>query len=86
MGRKIFAPDAVLIFKMFLVWTMPILKPFIRIKFIQDDVHNFFVNLMRQSLKYREENKVQREDFLDHLIQLRNKKGISGKLILTVES
>lgn len=42
------------------------------------DVEEFFIYLMEEALKYRSENGIERDDFLNHIIQLRKKKGISG--------
>jgi cytochrome P450 len=78
MGRRLLAPSGTIIFKMFLVGSIPILKKVITMSFIAPDVEKFFIDLMDQALKYRAENKVQREDFLDYLIQLRSKKGIQN--------
>jgi cytochrome P450 family 28 len=77
MGRKLLAPSTSLFVKIFIVTTFPILKHFIKIQFTENHVQQFFVDLMKQALKYREDNNVQREDYLDHVIQLRNKKGIN---------
>lgn len=78
MGRRLLAPAGIFILKMFLVSSIPVLKKFINMKFTPDDVEKFFINLMEQALKYREDNKIHREDFLDYLIQIRNKKGITN--------
>ncbi|KAL7036965.1 hypothetical protein ACKWTF_009018 [Chironomus riparius] len=77
MGRKLLAPSPTVIFKIFLVESFKFLKGVIKIRFMPDDIKDFFVNLLQQALKYRKENNVQREDFLDYIIQLRNKKNIS---------
>lgn len=76
MGRKLLAPAGSFIFKMVLVSAMPFLKNVLSLRFTQVEIEKFFIDLMDQALKYRADNKVQREDFLDHLIQLKNKKGI----------
>lgn len=78
MGRRLMAPSGVFIFKMFLVASIPILKKIIDMRFTQKDIEKFFIDLMDQALKYREDNKIQREDFLDYLIQLRKKKGTTN--------
>jgi len=77
MGRKLLAPSTKLFIKMFLTESFPFLKKYFKIQFMSADVKDFFVNLMQQALKYREEKNIQREDFLDYVIQLRNKKSIS---------
>ena len=76
MGRKLMTPSGLLILKMFLVAGIPILKKVISMRFIKEDIEKFFIDLMKQALQYRKDNNVQREDFLDFLIQLRKKKGI----------
>ena len=76
MGRKLMAPSGLLILKMFLVAGIPILKKVLSMRFIKEDIEKFFIDLMKQALQYRKDNNVQREDFLDFLIQLRKKKGI----------
>lgn len=47
-------------------------------KFTTTEIETFFVDLIEQALKYREDNKIQREDFLDYLMQLKKKKGIES--------
>jgi cytochrome P450 family 6/cytochrome P450 family 28 len=77
MGRQLLSPSPIVFIKMFLVASFSFLKNFMKIQFTKKEIQEFFVDLMRQALKYRDENKVQREDFLDYIIQLRNKKHIS---------
>lgn len=76
MGRRLMAPAGSFIIKVFLVTALPIFKKFVNMRFIAEDIEKFFIDLMQQALKYREENNIQREDFLDYLIQLRRKKGL----------
>lgn len=76
MGRRLLAPAGWNIIKMFLIGSIPILKKFVSMKLTPIDIEQFFINLMDQALKFREDNNVHREDFLDYLIQLKNKKGI----------
>ena len=76
MGRKLMAPSGWFFIKLFIVAAVPILKKVVRRRFISEDTEIFFIDLMKQALQYRKDNNVQREDFLDYLIQLRKKKGI----------
>lgn len=78
MGRRLLAPSGVFIMKMFVVVALPILKRFVNMRFTPKEIEKFFIDLMDQALQYRVDNKVQREDFLDYLIQLKNKKGIGN--------
>ncbi|XP_070494179.1 probable cytochrome P450 28a5 [Chironomus tepperi] len=77
MGRRLFSQSAWIFVKMIILESFKFLQGFIKIQFTELEVQQFFVDLMKQALKYREEKKVQREDFLDFVIQLRNKKNIS---------
>lgn len=56
----------------------PFLNNIIKVRFGQPGVDQFFIELMQQAIKHREEHKTQRIDYLDHLITLKNKKEISG--------
>lgn len=76
MGRRLLAPSGIIMFMLMVASVMPALKKFISLKFTDVEVDNFLVNLMDQALTYRKKNNVQREDFLDYLIQLRKKKGM----------
>ena len=77
MGRKLMDPSGAFIIFMFLSSAIPIIKKVIYFKIISLEVQNFFVNLLEQALKYRKDHNVVREDFLDYLIELKNKKNIS---------
>lgn len=44
------------------------------------DVEEFFIHVMDEALKHRIENGIERDDFLNHILELRKKKGISGKI------
>lgn len=64
-------------FKQFIFITLPSsLLNFLRIKAIRSDVSNFFFNVVNEVVNYRETNNVQRKDFMQLLLQLKN----SGKV------
>lgn len=46
----------------------------IQLSYSKPDVENFLINLMKDSVKYRLENKIERVDFMQHMIQLKEKK------------
>ena len=41
-------------------------------KFLSDDVSEFFMKVVRDVVEYREKNSIQRNDFMDLLLQLKN--------------
>jgi hypothetical protein len=55
--------------------------PFLNLKFAFSNpgAEQFFIDLMDKSIKFREESKIQRMDYLDHLVGLKRKKEISGE-------
>lgn len=42
---------------------------------------NYFIETVRQAIKYREENNIKRQDFLNSLIQLKNTGTIDGEKV-----
>lgn len=64
---------------MMLTTVYPFLKKFLKIGFSQPGAENFFIDLMEKAIKNREESKTQSLDYLDHLMNLRRKKEISGE-------
>jgi cytochrome P450 len=53
-------------------------KSFLPKRLMPQDVQDFFIFLMQEAIKYRENNNVSRDDFLAHIISLRKKKDMSG--------
>lgn len=45
---------------------------------INSDISDFFLRAFRESIEYREKNKIRRNDFLDLLIQLKTKGRLEG--------
>ncbi|XP_031618769.1 cytochrome P450 6a9-like [Contarinia nasturtii] len=48
------------------------LARFLGIKTIRDEVSTFFIDVVRNTIGYREKNNIQRNDFMDLLIKLKN--------------
>lgn len=48
------------------------LARFLGIKTIRDEVSSFFIDVVRNTIEYREKNNIQRNDFMDLLIKLKN--------------
>lgn len=58
----------------------------LHIKVIRDDTSEFFLNVVKETVKYREETSLVRNDFMHLLIQLKNEKdAMKGSNNLTVE-
>lgn len=55
----------------------PFLRKIIKIRFIKKDIEEFFTNLMQQAIDLREKHKINRDDFLAFLMDLRKKKNLS---------
>lgn len=77
MARRMTKPSVMTIVKILLASVAPHLKKIMTTQFIADDVNDFFMNLFNQAVDYRNSSKSNREDYLDYLISLQKKKGLS---------
>ncbi|RZC35328.1 p450 domain containing protein [Asbolus verrucosus] len=71
LADRFFCPEAFQMVKVFLVSIIPVIPKLISIKFTPRDVEEKLTNIISQTLKYRETNNVVRNDFLQHLHQLK---------------
>lgn len=67
--------DYSLLFKM----TFQDLSRKLRLPLFPREISNYFMNLIRQTVDYRESNNVNRNDFLQLLVQLKNKGYLEGE-------
>ncbi|CAD1468265.1 unnamed protein product, partial [Heterotrigona itama] len=70
MGRRIFRdfkPQARNICRQLAPWLMKVLGRFLQ----SAEVNNFFINLVRSTMQYREENNVNRPDMINMLMELK---------------
>lgn len=51
----------------------------LKMKQIRDDVSEFFLGSLRETMRYREENNIQRNDFLNMMIQLQEHGNVEGE-------
>ncbi|XP_063700276.1 probable cytochrome P450 6d5 [Culicoides brevitarsis] len=72
MGRKTIGLTFKNLFRLGSLLLAPNLLKITRMKSVDDDVEEFFTQLVQKNLEYREGNRVSRKDFLQLLIQLRN--------------
>uniref|UniRef100_T1GD08 Cytochrome P450 n=1 Tax=Megaselia scalaris TaxID=36166 RepID=T1GD08_MEGSC len=78
-GRHTFPP-----MRMFIM-TFPRLARKLGIRVIPDDTHNFFMNVVKETVEYREKNNIQRNDFMNILMEMR-KENESGMTIEEIAS
>ncbi|EAT41345.1 AAEL007010-PA [Aedes aegypti] len=77
MGRRImdfnFRAQIILMITTFL----PSVKKFYKFTFLPREVEQFFIRIMKDAIRHRKENNIVRNDYLDHLLSLQEKKQIS---------
>lgn len=77
MGRKIFQPST-FITAMFILYSfIPALMKVYKIRMVQQEIQDFFTSLMKQAVAQRKKDKINRDDYLAHLISLKEKKNFS---------
>lgn len=85
MGRKVFAEPRNRGLKSFLILSFRHVARRLRMKVQRDDVSEFFMDIVRQTIEYREKGGVRRNDFMDLLIELKNEQPKDGGAPLSVE-
>ncbi|CAD7090006.1 unnamed protein product [Hermetia illucens] len=75
MGQKAFDDPRHSQFVESIIWQFPNLCRTMGIKVVRDDVTEFFMGIVRDTLAYREENDIHRNDFMDLLIELQKSEG-----------
>ena len=78
-AKEIFGPEGTGALKLFFLFAFPEFSKLIRLRQFSNRVTNFFINVLSENIKYREENNDNRNDFLNMLIQLKNKGSIDGE-------
>lgn len=77
-GCKCVKPDTITIIKNLFVGMFPNVSKTLRIALMDAEVTKFFMRLLSDTVKYREENDVQRRDFMSLLLQLKNTGRLEG--------
>ena len=72
-GRKIFDPSLKRVFIGMLSAIAPVVLDTLKISLLDSDVSKYFRSMVQETVEYREKNNVKRNDFLQLLIQLKNK-------------
>lgn len=76
--KQIFSGGSAEQFKIMILSLFPNLSKKLKLRMFSQDITEFFNNVIGGTIKYREENNVNRNDFLNMLIQLKNKGSIDG--------
>lgn len=71
MGRNIFKLSGLRFFKFLLVNTVPGIAARLRLKLTPTNVERFFMGIVRETVEYRQANNIQRNDFMDLMIRLK---------------
>ena len=72
-GRKFFEPSLKQLFLGILSGIAPVVLDTLKLSTLDSDVTKYFRNMVQETVEYREKNNVKRNDFLQLLIQLKNK-------------
>uniref|UniRef100_A0A336LVD5 CSON003181 protein n=1 Tax=Culicoides sonorensis TaxID=179676 RepID=A0A336LVD5_CULSO len=82
MGKKVFEAPRNNRFKQFLVISFKQAGRFFNVKTVRDDVAEFFMKVVKDTVEYREKNDVKRNDFMDLLLNLKNSVNEEERLTL----
>lgn len=85
MGKKVFEQPKLGTFGRICAASMPALAKKLGLKAHHADVTEFFMNAVKETVTYREQNHVKRNDFMDLLINLKNNPGSGEHGGLTIE-
>lgn len=77
MGSSILDSSGSMMIYFLLATFFPIVKRFWKRPFVPKKTENFFVKLTMDAIKMRSDGKNQREDFINFVLHLRNKKNLS---------
>ncbi|XP_052869184.1 probable cytochrome P450 28a5 [Anopheles cruzii] len=77
MGKRIMNFNFVAQLALLVAAFCPSVTRFYKFTFIPKTTEEFFIRIMRDAIRYRRENKVNRTDYLDHLLQLQDRKQLT---------
>ncbi|KAL7027306.1 hypothetical protein ACKWTF_005405 [Chironomus riparius] len=77
MGMKIFDTNFAQVARNFLTTFLPKLMIFLKIKNVSQEIEDFIMSIVRQSIELRETEQVERKDFMQLMIQLKNQGFVS---------
>lgn len=72
MGRKIFGRNSNFLIKLFFLTSFRDMAKRLRLKLLPKDVSCFFRGIVAETVEYRTENKIERNDFMDLLLKVKD--------------
>lgn len=84
MGKRVISPGFFNNMKAIVIFLFPALATILRLRFVPGDIENFFVKTVEDTIKYREENNVVRNDFMQLLINLKKNGNFSSRFCFYV--
>jgi cytochrome P450 family 6 len=72
-GRKIFVPSVRNLIITFVTLTIPRLLSIFKVSTLDPNISKYFRNMVEETVNYRERNNITRNDFMQLLIQIKNK-------------
>jgi cytochrome P450 family 6 len=79
MMKRIFTPSRIDAIKFLIFFSFSGLAKFLKLRLLSENISDFFMNIVAENIKYREKNNDTRTDFLNMMIQLKNKGSIEGE-------
>lgn len=77
MGKQMTTATTSMTIYLALISMFPSITKIYKKPFVAKNVEEFFVQIMKDALKYRDDNKIERSDILDHLRTLKARKNLS---------
>lgn len=78
--KEVFGEEGPSTIYFFFLFAFPKISKFLKLKQFNKKITNFFYDVVGGSISYRETNKINRNDLLNMLIQLKNKGSIDGEV------
>lgn len=76
LARDVFVPNWRTILLFMITPIFPFLSKVMKVRFMPKKEADFMTELLTETLRYRKDNNINRQDYIDYLIHLREKKGL----------
>lgn len=83
--KDIFGAEGIAILKLFFIFGFPKFSKKILLRMFNKKITDFFMDVVGNNIRHREDSEDNRKDFLNMLIQLKNKGSIDGELSTNVK-